>query len=103
MLPNCWLDVVAKFREPCGIHVLHQDVRVVHAPHFIVADVLAAQPGGHALDHLVGLLRDGLLHLHLNHELRAALQVEPELDLVSEIIFQLRRETWGTSAVPTRP
>ena len=29
---------------------------------------------------------DGFLHLHLKNQVRAALQVQPELDLVREII-----------------
>ncbi len=80
-------EVVAKFRKPCAVCVAHHDVRVVHAAHFIVANVLAAQPSGDAIDHLVGLLGNGLLHLHLQNEVRATLEIQSELDLVRKIIF----------------
>jgi len=67
------IHVVAKFREPRGINVAHEEVRVVHTAHFIVVNVLATQPGRHALDHAVGLLRDGFLRLHLQDKVRATL------------------------------
>ena len=40
---------------------------------------------------LIGLLADGLIHLHLQNQVRAALQVEPELDAPGKIVAQLRQ------------
>ena len=53
-------------------------------------NVLGAELRGEAVNRLVGFLADGFLHLHLENEVRAALQIEPELDLVAEILLHLR-------------
>jgi len=65
-------------------------VSVVHAANFVGANALIAQLPVEAIHHLVRFLRDGVLHLHLKNQVRAALQVEPELDLVPEVVLDLR-------------
>jgi len=65
-------------------------MRVVHAANFVVADIFVAQLFRQAVHHLVGFLRDGLLYLHLQNQVRAALQIQAELDLSAEVVFDLR-------------
>ena len=60
------------------------------AAHFIVADALGAHLRRQSVDGLVGFLSDGFLHLHLENQVRAALQVQPQLDLPREIVLDLR-------------
>ncbi len=65
-------------------------MRIIDAANFIVANIFRAQLVGQAVDRLIGLLRYGFLHLHLQNQVRAALQIQPELDLVREVRFQVR-------------
>src|SRR5258707_9460883 len=81
---------VAKLRELRGIQIADEDVRIVYTTNLIVADVFRAKLAGQTVHRLVRLLRDGFLHLPLKNQVRAALQVETQLDLVGEIVFQLR-------------
>jgi len=53
-----------------------------------------AQLLGQAVHHLIGFLSDGFLHLHLQYEVRAALQVQTEVDLLGEIVLKLRERRW---------
>ena len=84
------LNKIAEHRRLCRIHVAHQNVGIVHTADFIVANILVAQLLRQTVHHLVGFLRDRFLHLHLQHEVRAALQVQAEFDLLAEIVFDLR-------------
>jgi len=54
------------------------------------------------VDHLVGFLRDRFLHLHLQHEVRAALQVQAEFDLLAEIALTCATEV-GKVGSPINP
>ncbi len=80
---------VAESRKLRGIHVAHQDVRVVHAPNLIVVNIFRAHLADQPVHSLIGLLRNRFLHLHLQNQVRSALQVQAQLDLVAEIIFDL--------------
>ena len=60
-------------------------MRVVHAAHFVVVNILRAHLADQPVDGLIGFLRDGFLRLHLQDQVRAALQVEAELDLVAKL------------------
>ncbi len=62
---------------------------VIGAADFVVMNVLGAQLANQAVDGLIGFLGDGFLHLHLEDEMRSALKVEAELDLVAKVIFYL--------------
>src|SRR5205807_10136517 len=81
---------VAELRELGGIDVANQDVRVVDTAHFIEMNIFRAQQGGQAVHGRVRLLRDGFLDLNLEDEVRAALEVEAELDLFGEIVLHPR-------------
>ena len=83
-------DEIAEVGELIGSDVADENVRVVGAADFIVANIFRAHLRRQAIDGLIGLLRDGFLRLHLKDQVRAALQVEAELDLVREIILDLR-------------
>ena len=62
----------------------------VHAANFVVANSLVTQLTFEAVHHLICFLRDGVLHLDLQYQVRATLQVKTELDLVTEVVFDLR-------------
>ena len=64
------------------IHVTHQNVGVVDAANLVVMNIFVAQLLGQPVHHLIGFLRDGFLHLYLQHQVRAALQVQAEMDLL---------------------
>ena len=85
-------DQVAK----CGAlrDVAHKDVRIVYAANFVEADGIVSQLWIEAIHHLIGFLRDGILHLNLKNQVRAALQVEAELNLMAEIVLDLRDGGW---------
>src|SRR5713101_6788579 len=65
--------------------IVHQDLRIVQLAQLLVLDVLFPELRHDALQHLVRFLADRLLHLYLEDEVRAALQVQAELDVVGEI------------------
>src|SRR5215831_3727811 len=81
---------VAQHRVLRGINVVDQDMGIVDAADFVVVNILGAQCGGDAVHGGVRLLRDGLLDLDLKNQVSTALQVEAELDLVPEIVLDLR-------------
>ena len=60
--------------------VVNQNLRVVHFAKLVVMDVLVAELRGQMIERLIGLLADGLVHLHLQDQMRAALQVQAQLD-----------------------
>ena len=76
---------VAELRNLIGRNIADENVRVVGPAHFIVTNILGAQLRRQAIYGLVGLLRDGFLHLNLEDQVRAALQVKTELNLVLEV------------------
>ncbi len=43
-----------------------------------------------ALHGLVGIRLDRVLHLDLEHQVAAALQIEPQADVVAEILLEIR-------------
>ncbi len=88
------VDQVTERSQLVRSNIAHQNVRVVDAPNLIVANALLAHLARESVQRLIRLLRDGFLHLHLQNQVRAALQVESQLDLVSEIIFQLCQRRW---------
>ena len=47
-----------------------------------------------ALDDLVGVGLEGVLQLHLQHQLAAAVQIEPEMDVVLPVVDQFAFATW---------
>jgi hypothetical protein len=53
-------------------------------------DILLAQLRGEPVHGLIGFLGHGFLHLHLQDQVCAALQVKSELDLMREIILERR-------------
>jgi hypothetical protein len=75
----------------CGTlgDVTDEDVRVIYAANFVEADALVPQLAIEPIHHLIGLLRDCFLHLDLNNQVRAALQVKAKLDLMTEVILDL--------------
>ncbi len=77
---------------------MNQNLRVVDLAKFVVMDVLVAQLRGQVIERLIGLLADGLVHLHLQDQVRAALQVQAQLDALPEIVAQLRQPRWETWA-----
>ena len=81
---------VAELGGLFGSDIADEELRVAYAADLIVMNVLGAELRGEAVNRLVGFLADGFLHLHLENEVRAALQIEPELDLVAEILLHLR-------------
>ena len=80
-------DDVAKCGKLRGIDVAHQNMSVVHAADFVVVNILGAQLSDKAVNGLVRFLGNGFLHLHLKNQVRAALEVQAQPDLVAEIIF----------------
>ncbi len=50
------------------------------------------------VDSLVAALADGFVHLHLQDQVAAALQIQTQLDAVGEVLLHLAPATWGTSA-----
>ena len=82
-------DEIAKIRQLVRRHIAHQDMRVVHPPNFVVVDIFRAHLAGQPVHGLIRLLRDGFLRLHLQNQVRAALQVQTQFDLTAEIIFQI--------------
>ena len=48
-----------------------------------------------ALHGLVGIRFDGVLHLDLQHQVAAALQIQPEPDVVLHVLHQVGRATSG--------
>ena len=62
---------------------------IVNAADFVVADIFVAQLFGQPVHHLIGFLRDGFLHLNLQDEVGAALQVEAKPDLLAEVVLDL--------------
>ena len=48
------------------------------------------------LDRLVGVGLEGVLHLHLQNQVAAALQIEAQLDVLLEVLRQLAPATWGS-------
>ena len=83
-------DEITEGIELFGIDVAHDDVGVVEAANFVVGNIFSSELRGQAVHGLIGFLRDGFLHLDLQDQVRAALQVEAELDLARKIIFYLR-------------
>ncbi len=77
---------VAELRNLVRRNIAYHDVRAVNAAHFVVANVLGTQLRGQAIHRLVGFLRDGFLHLNLEDQVRPALEVQTELDLVLEVV-----------------
>ena len=53
-------------------------MRVIDAANFVERDFLIAQLFIEPVHHLVCFLRDGILHLNLKNQVRAALQVKAE-------------------------
>ena len=78
---------IAKLRNLIGRDTADDDVGVVHAAHFFVANILGAELSGDAIDRLIGLLGNGFLHLDLQNHVGAALKVQTKLDLVREKLF----------------
>src|SRR6266403_305189 len=83
-------DQIAELRELRGFDVAHEDVGIVGAAYLVVVNILGAQLVGQTVDRLVRFLGNGFLHLHLENQVRAALQVEAELNLTAEIVLHLR-------------
>ena len=50
------------------------------------------------LDRLVGLGLRGILHLHLQHQVAAAFQIEAEMDVLLQIRLELRERRGNTDA-----
>ncbi len=68
-------------------------MRVVDAANFAEVDILVVQHLLELIDGFVAALPDGFLHLHLQHQVAAALQVQPELDAVREVLLDLRKRS----------
>ena len=66
---------------------------IVHAADFAEIDVLVVQLLRELIDRFVAALPDGLVHLHLQHEVAAALEVKPKLDAVGEVLLHLRERS----------
>ncbi len=90
--PVAFKLIVQQIAELCelgGGNTAHDYVRVVEATNLVVVNILLAHRGGQTIDCLVGFLRHRFLDLHLQRKVRAALQIETQLDLVLEIVFDL--------------
>ena len=97
------VDEIAEAAGSSRIDIAHQNVRVVHAANLAEVDVLVVQLLAELIDGLVAALADGLLDLHLQHEMAAALQVESQLDAVGEVLPRPARAKWGNSGRPITP
>ena len=87
-----------------GRDVVHQNLRVAQLANVVVLDVLVAQQRREMVEGLVGFLADGFLHLHLQDQVRAALQVQAELDALRKIRFDSGPATWEENRdSPTKP
>src|SRR5262249_41691005 len=82
------IDQIAESSCGVGSQVMNQDLRVVYLAKVVVVDVLIAQLGGQVVEGLIGILADGLVHLNLQDQVRAALQVQAQLDALAEVIAQ---------------
>ena len=69
-------------------------LRIV-AVHAVAGDVLLLELVLQPLDGLVGVRLDGILHLNLQHQVAAALQIETQADVLLEVLRQLRARSWG--------
>ncbi len=77
-----------------GGEVVHQNLRVVQLAKLVIPDSLVAKLLGYIVQDLVGFLADRFLHLHLEDQVRSALQVQTELDAIGEIRFQDGQRFW---------
>src|SRR6266851_4797900 len=77
-----------------GGNVVHQNLRVAQLAKLIIADGLVAKLLGDIVQDLIGFLADRLLHLHLQDQVRAALQVQTKLNAVGKIRFQDGQRLW---------
>src|SRR5260370_29965881 len=83
--PKNVVEQIAELRELVRGDVAYEDVRVIHAANFVVADILVPELAGQPVHRLVRFLADGFLHLHLQDQVRPALQVQSELNLLRKI------------------
>jgi len=68
-------------------------VRVFHPAHFVhvhaaVADVPLLELFLKAFGGLLQVRLDGVLHLHLHHQVGAALQVQPQTNVLAEVVLE---------------
>ncbi len=66
-------------------------MRVIYSPYLVVANIFLTHLRRQPLHRLIRFLRHRFLRLHLQHQVRPALQVQSQLDLMTEVILQLRQ------------
>ena len=63
-------------------------------------DVLLLEVFLEPLHGLIGVGLDGVLHLNLQHQVAAALEIEPQADVVLEVLDQFAPWTSGKPMIP---
>ena len=81
---------VAKIARPVGRHALDRDVLGVGDLHLVVVDVVFLQHLLEPVGRLAGFGRHRFLHVHLQHQVRTALQVQAQTDTVGGRLPGLR-------------